>query len=73
VIQDLEKFRIAVEKLKANATFSLDYTNETEMSEALFNTINWITGEDNGTAITTKTNPHSEISWTAVKAEMDKL
>ena len=73
MIQDLEKFRIAVEKLKANATFSLDYTNETEMSEALFNTINWITGEDNGTAITTKTNPHSEISWTAVKAEMDKL
>jgi hypothetical protein len=73
VIQDLEKFRIAVETLKANATFSLNYTNETEMSEALFNTINWITGEDNGTAITTKTNPHSEITWAAVKAEMDKL
>jgi hypothetical protein len=73
VIQDLEKFRIAVETLKANATFSLNYTNETEMSEALFNTINWITGEDNGTAITTTTNPHSEITWAAVKAEMDKL
>jgi|TARA_R110002012_G_C11444775_1_gene591034 hypothetical protein len=73
VIQDLEKFRIAVETLKANATFSLDYTNETEMSEALFNTINWITGEDNGTAITTKINPHSELTWAAVKAEMDKL
>ena len=73
MIQDLEKFRIAVEKLKANATFTLNYTNETEMSEALFNTINWITGEDNGTAITTTTNPHSELTWTAVKAEMDKL
>ena len=73
MIQDLEKFRIAVEKLKSNATFTLNYTNETEMSEALFNTINWITGEDNGTAITTKTNPHSEITWTKVKAEMDKL
>jgi len=73
VIQDLEKFRITVETLKANATFSLNYTNETEMSEALFNTINWITGEDNGTAITTTTNPHSEITWAAVKAEMDKL
>jgi len=73
VIQDLEKFRIAVETLKADATFSLDYTNETEMSEALFNTINWITGEDNGTAITTKTNPHSELTWTKVKTEMDKL
>ena len=73
MIQDLEKFRIAVEKLKSNATFTLNYTNETEMSEALFNTINWITGEDNGTAITTKTNPHAELTWTAVKAEMDKL
>ena len=73
MIQDLEKFRIAVETLKADATFSLDYTNETEMSEALFNTINWITGEDNGTAITTKTNPHSELTWTKVKTEMDKL
>jgi len=68
VIQDLEKFRIAVETLKSNATFSLNYTNETEMSEALF-----ITGDDNGTAITTKINPHSELTWTAVKAEMDKL
>ena len=73
MIQDLEKFRIAVEKLKANATFTLNYTNETEMSETLFDNIEWVTGEDNGTAITTKTNPHSEISWTAVKAEMDKL
>ena len=74
MIQDLEKFRIAVETLKANATFTLDYTNETEMSEALFNTIDWITGADEqNTAITTKTNPHSELSWTAVKTEMDKL
>ena len=73
MIADLEKFRIAVETLKSNATYTLNYTNETEMSEALFNTINWITGEDNGTAITTTTNPHSEITWAAVKAEMDKL
>jgi len=73
MIQDLDKFRIAVETLKANANFSLDYTNETEMSEALFNKINWITGDNNGTAITTKTNPHSEITWTKVKTEMDKL
>ena len=73
MIQDLEKFRITVETLKANATFSLNYTNETEMSEALFNKINWITGDNNGTAITTKTNPHSEITWTKVKTEMDKL
>jgi len=73
MIQDLEKFRIAVETLKPNATFGLNYVNETEMSEALFDTIDWVTGDDNGTAITTKTNPHSELTWTAVKAEMDKL
>ena len=74
MIQDLEKFRIAVETLKPNATFSLNYTNETEMSEALFNTIDWVTGADEqNTAITTKTNPHSELTWTAIKAEMDKL
>jgi hypothetical protein len=73
MITDLEKFRIAVETLKSNATFTLDYTNETEMSEALFNNIEWVTGEENGTAITTTTNPHSELTWTKVKAEMDKL
>tara|TARA_Y100000593_G_C4170848_1_gene266894 strand:- start:22 stop:243 length:222 start_codon:yes stop_codon:yes gene_type:complete len=73
MITDLEKFRIAVETLKANATFTLNYTNETEMSETLFNNIEWVTGDNNGTAITTKTNPHSELTWTKVKAEMDKL
>jgi hypothetical protein len=73
MITDLEKFRIAVETLKSNATFTLNYTNETKMSEALFNKINWITGDNNGTAITTKTNPHSEITWAKVKTEMDKL
>ena len=73
MIQDLDKFRIAVETLKSNANFSLNYTNETEMSEALFNKIDWITGEDNGTAITTKTNPHSELTWNKISEEMSKL
>ena len=74
MITDLEKFRIAVETLKPNATFSLNYNKETEMSEALFDTIDWVTGADEqNTAITTKTNPHSELTWAAVKAEMDKL
>jgi len=74
MITDLEKFRIAVETLKPNATFSLNYNKETEMSEALFDTIDWVTGADEqNTAITTKTNPHSEITWTKVKTEMDKL
>ena len=74
MITDLEKFRIAVETLKPNATFSLNYNKETEMSEVLFDTIDWVTGADGqNTAITTTTNPHSEITWTKVKTEMDKL
>jgi hypothetical protein len=74
MIQDLEKFTQAVKILKNDATFTLRYKDETEMSETLFDNIEWVTGEDsNKIAITTKTNPHSEITWTAVKAEMDKL
>ena len=43
-------------------------------SESDFNNIEWVTGADeNGDAITTTTNPHSELTWTAVKTEMDKL
>lgn len=73
-MMDLEKFRVIVETLKPGATYALNYTNETEMSEALFNKIDWVTGENsNEIAITTKTNPHAEITWPLVKAEMDKL
>jgi len=71
---NLEKFRIIVETLKPGATFSLKYASKDEMSEELFDTIDWVTGTDeHNTAITTKTNPHSEITWPLVKAEMDKL
>ena len=43
-------------------------------SEIDFNKVEWITGENsNGTSITTTTNPHSELTWIKVKAEMDKL
>ena len=38
------------------------------------NNIQWNTGVDSsGVAITTETCPHSEITWTKLKAEMDKL
>ena len=45
MITDLEKFRIAVETLKSNATYTLNYTNETEMSEALFNKVDYPTNK----------------------------
>ena len=65
------KFVTAVRKLKADAemAFNGEITNESE-----FNQVKWKTGEDsNGGMISTTTCPHSEITWTAVKAEMDKL
>ena len=72
---DLIKLHKALEVLKPNVQWTLiDDTNETSLTEELFNNVDWITGEDsNGIAITTKTNPHSEITFAKVKAEMDKL
>ena len=70
-MDNITKFVTAVRKLKADAemAFNGEITNESE-----FNQVKWKTGEDsNGGMISTTTCPHSEITWTAVKAEMDKL
>ncbi len=43
-------------------------------TEEDFKKVNWETGiDENEFSITTTTCPHSEITWTKVKAEMDKL
>ena len=61
----------AINNLKPSAQFII--TNNID-NENDFNNIMWVTGEDeNGDAITTTTNPHSELTWTKVKEEMDKL
>ena len=62
---NIEKFYKAVRILKSNATCAVqgDVTNEEE-----FNKVLWEVGDSY-----TTTNPHSEITWAAVKAEMDKL
>ena len=75
MISNLDKFEQAVKTLKSSAEWHLSYDeNDTIMNETLFNKINWITGKDStDTATTTNTNPHSELTWTKVKAEMDKL
>jgi hypothetical protein len=75
VIDNLDKFEQAIKTLKSTAQWSINYSeSETTINEALFNKIDWITGKDSDdTATTTTTNPHSEITWTKVKAEMDKL
>ena len=66
-----QKFLLAVRTLKANVEF---ITHEDITSQTKFNNVSWVTGTDeNGSAITTTSCPHSEITWTKVKAEMDKL
>ena len=67
----MNKLVQAISNLKSDAVFSIKGKDGKE--EEAFNDIDWVTGEENGTAITTKTNPHSELTWTKVKEEMDKL
>jgi hypothetical protein len=69
---DNEKFQSAINTLKSGVQYS--YTGDVPVTEELFNNIKWTTGEDSvGLAIETTTCPHSELTWTAVKTEMDKL
>jgi len=73
----IKKMITAIKTLKPNVEYF--YSSEKsfsigESTEEDFNKIEWVTGEDSGgSAITTTTCPHSEITWTKVKAEMDKL
>ena len=70
-MDNINKFFKAINILKPNVELSFF---EEILSESDFNKIDWKTGEDNnGIAITTKTNPHSEITWTKLKEEIDKL
>ena len=67
----IQKLVQAISNLKSDAVFSLKGKDGKE--EEAFNDIDWIIGDNNGTALTTKDNPHSELTWTKVKEEMDKL
>jgi len=65
------KFFKAVRNIRPET--ELSFVGEIETEED-FKKINWSIGVDeNGFSITTTTNPHSELTWTAVKTEMDKL
>jgi len=67
----LLKFDQAIRNLKPNTQYIYEGKIETEED---FNKVKWVTGvNSDNEAITTLINPHSELSWTAVKAEMDKL
>jgi len=71
---NLDKFWKAIMIVKANVELTVngDITSQEDFN----NNIIWTTGttiKNGDTATTTTINPHSEITWTAVKAEMDKL
>ena len=54
-----KKFIVAVRTLKSDAEF---ITNKDITSQTTFNTVSWVTGtEEDGSAITTTTCPHSEM------------
>tara|TARA_R100001460_G_scaffold22377_1_gene45555 strand:- start:27 stop:242 length:216 start_codon:yes stop_codon:yes gene_type:complete len=71
-MENQEKFWTAINILKSNVKCTVNGDIKTEED---FNNIIWQTGtESNGkTAKVTNTCPHSEITWTKLKAEMDKL
>ena len=60
-----EKLRKAISILKNN----VNYTNHNSVidTEEMFNKIIWVDGENESLT------PPIELTWTAVKAEMDKL
>jgi len=65
------KFFVAVRNIRPET--GLSFVGEIETEED-FKKINWSTGiDENGFSITTNTCPHSEITWTKVKEEMDNL
>ena len=67
---EIDKFFEAIKILRPDTEMVWDVPIETE---DYFNKVQWVIGvNNNGTAITTTTNPHSEITWELVKAEMDK-
>jgi hypothetical protein len=71
---DIEnKFHTAVKTLRANTEYVI--VNKAPETEEEFNSnVEWVTGKtENNKAILSNTCPHSEITWTKVKAEMDKL
>ena len=68
---NLEKFwkAIMIIKPKVELTVNGDVTSQEDFD----NNIMWNIGVDGNTAIQSTSNPHSELTWTAVKTEMDKL
>tara|TARA_Y100000592_G_C5281324_1_gene226423 strand:+ start:377 stop:589 length:213 start_codon:yes stop_codon:yes gene_type:complete len=70
-MDNIKKFITATRILKSDVEMVFNSEINTEED---FNKVQWVTGtDDKGTAILTTTCPHSELTWTKVKEEMDKL
>tara|TARA_R110002012_G_scaffold319905_2_gene541736 strand:+ start:442 stop:669 length:228 start_codon:yes stop_codon:yes gene_type:complete len=68
-----QKFHNAIQNLKPETGYVV-YNKPPETEEEFNSNIKWVIGKtETNTAILSETNPHSELSWTAVKEEMDKL
>jgi len=72
-MDDSQKFTDAITNLKLTAGYA--YTGDFPMTEEKYATVEWVTGveADGETAITTAVNPHSELTWDKVNAEMARL
>ena len=72
-MDDSQKFLDSIPNLKLSAGFA--YTGDFPMTEEKYATVQWVTGveADGETAITTTVNPHPELTWSAVNAEMTRL
>jgi hypothetical protein len=66
----IDKFFEAIKILRPDTEMTWVLPIETEED---FNKVQWTVGVDNGKAVSNTSCPHSEITWTLVKAEMDKL
>ena len=69
---NLEKFWTAIINLKSDVKLTVR-GDEITSQEDFNNKIEWFVRAENGRAVTTKTNPHSEITWDLVEAEMIRL
>ena len=69
---NLEKFWTAIINLKSDVKLTVR-GDEITSQEDFNNKIEWFVRKENGKAVTTKTNPHSEITWDLVEAEMIRL
>ena len=68
-----QKFHKAIRNLKPDAQY--EFSVKAPETEEEFNTlVKWITGGDeNEMSIYAESNPHAELAWILVKAEMDRL